>query len=79
MKVPFTGMGGAKKFAAWKQQHLQASPSGKERAVEGLCLENWICTALELSTLEMEDPNNESGSRSPTAEEKGKIGFLLNV
>jgi hypothetical protein len=82
MKVPFAGNrdGGAKKIAAsWKQQHLQALPSGKERAVEGLCSENWICIALELSTLEMEDPNDESASHSPTAEKKGKIGYLLNV
>jgi len=72
--------GGAKKIAAWKQQHLQASPSGKEHAVEGLCSENWICTALGLSTLEMEDLDNESGSCSPpTAAEKAKIGYLLNV
>jgi len=72
--------GGAKKIAAWKQQHLEASPSGKERAIEGLCSENWICTALGLSTLEMEDLNNKSGSRSPpTAVEKAKIGYLLNV
>ena len=74
--------GGAKKIAAWKQQHLrvQASPSGKERAVEGLCSENWICTALELSTLEMEDLDNESGPCSPpTAQEKVKISYLLNV
>ena len=33
--------GGAKKIAAWKRQHLRVSPSGKERAVDGLCSENW--------------------------------------
>ena len=72
--------GGAKKIAAWKQQHLEASPSGKEHAIEGLCSENWICTALGLSTLEMEDFESESGSRSPlTTVEKAKIDYLLNV
>lgn len=72
--------GGAKKIAAWKQQHLLALPSHKERAVEGLCSENWFCTALELSTLQMEDLDDESDSRSPpTAAEKAKIDYLLNA
>jgi hypothetical protein len=77
--------GGAKKIEAWKEQHLRASPSGKERAAEGLCSENWICTALGLSTLEMEDLGDEGDPCSPrtsstTADsEKGGIGYLLNA
>lgn len=80
--------GGAKKIAAWKQQHLQLealpSSSGKECALDGLCSENWICTTLELSTLEMEDLDDESGSRhsppspSPRKPARGRIDYIVN-
>ncbi|KAF8967103.1 kinase-like domain-containing protein [Flammula alnicola] len=71
--------GGAKKIAAWKKQHL-AVPSGKGRAADGLCAENRFCTALGLSTLEMEDLDDEDGPYSPsTPADKAKIGYLLNA
>jgi len=69
--------GGVNKIAAWKEQHLPAvAPSV---ATDGLCQENWICNILQLTTLEMEDPNDnaEADSPPPTAR-KSKIGYLLN-
>ncbi|KAF8805081.1 hypothetical protein BYT27DRAFT_7258664 [Phlegmacium glaucopus] len=71
--------GGANKIATWKEQHLLALPSDAERAVDGLCKENWVCSILELSMIEMEDLNDEAGpGSSSTTAEKAKIGYVLN-
>ncbi|KAF8811205.1 hypothetical protein BYT27DRAFT_7277825 [Phlegmacium glaucopus] len=71
--------GGANKIATWKEQHLLALPSDAGRAVDGLCKENWVCSILELSMIEMEDLNDKAGPGLPsTMAEKAKIGYVLN-
>jgi len=67
--------GGANKIAAWKEQHLPAVDSNV--AADGLCKENWICSALELSTLEMDDLDDDE-AEPLTMAEKSKIDFVLN-
>jgi hypothetical protein len=76
--------GGANKIMAWKKQHILAVPSDVERAVDGLCKENWVCNILELSSLEMDDLIDSDNSeadlnlRSSRSAEKSKIGYVLN-
>ena len=72
--------GGAKKIAAWKEQHLPAMDSSVV-LVDGLCKENWICNVLQLSTLEMEDLDDDDAHETglpPMMAEKSKINYLLN-
>lgn len=52
-------------------------------AADGLCDENWICNALELSKLQPDDLDDdaESGLSStapPMTAEKSKINYVLN-
>lgn len=68
--------GGAKKIAAWKEQHLFAVAS--DAAGDGVCKENWICNALELSTLEMDSLDDEADSEPCTTLEKSKLDYVLN-
>ena len=70
--------GDNQKITTWMEQHLLAVPSAA-CAADGLCAENWVCTALGLSTVEMEDLNDEIGPGSPpSTAEKAKIGYVLN-
>ena len=71
--------GGVKKIAARKEQHLPAMDSSVVLA-DSLCKENWICNVLQLSTLEMEDldDNAHEPGLPPMMAEKSKINYLLN-
>ncbi|KIM43483.1 hypothetical protein M413DRAFT_381678 [Hebeloma cylindrosporum] len=68
--------GGAMKIAAWKEQHLTVGSDIRE---DGLCEDNWVCSALELSNLQMEDLDDEGEPKSPASRaEKSKLGYVLN-
>lgn len=64
--------GGAKKIAAWKEQHLSAVAS--EVGADGHCKDNWICVALDLLRMDVLDDESEP----LTTPEKSKIDYVLN-
>jgi len=47
-----------------------------DAAGDGVCEKNWICNALELSTLEMDSIDDEAEPR--TTLEKSNLDYVLN-